>query len=101
MSIQDLVVIDSAAGTAATCVICGTDIAAGEGLTARFRGKTLRFKCPGCLSRFAIDPDRYPSDGPRSCCDDEHADASHAHAGHIGHPADHLLGGTPHGLINS
>lgn len=90
MSIQDLVVIDSAAGAAATCVLCGTDIAAGEGVTARLRGQTLRFKCPCCPSRFAIDPDRYLSDGTASCCDDEHANASHAQSGHVGRAADQV-----------
>lgn len=83
MSIQDLVVVDSAAETAATCVVCGKDIPAGEGVTARFDGRTLRFKCPGCVSRFALDPDRYLSGGPSSCCDDDgHADAGHADTSH-------------------
>lgn len=74
MSIQDLVIVDSAAEAAATCMVCGKDIAAGEGVTARLDGATLRFKCPGCVSRFALDPDRYLSGGPTSCCEDEHED---------------------------
>ena len=85
MSIQDLVVVDSAAEAAATCVVCGNDIPAGEGVTARFGGRTLRFKCPGCMSRFAVDPDRYLSGGPSSCCGGhEHADGSHADTSHSG-----------------
>ena len=71
MSIPDLLVVDSAAEAAATCVVCGMDIAAGAGVTARFHGRTLRFKCPGCLSRFAVDPDHFLSEGPSSCCDGE------------------------------
>lgn len=80
MSIQALTVVDSADQAAATCVVCGKDIPAGEGVTALYGGQILRFKCPGCLPRFAADPDRYLSGGSSSCCDDEHADAGHAHA---------------------
>ena len=76
MSIQDLAIVDSTAEAAATCVVCGKDIPAGEGVTARFGGRTLRFKCPGCVTRFADDPDRYLSTGPSSCCDDELEDAA-------------------------
>ena len=82
MSIQELVVVDSAAEAAATCVVCGKDIAAGEGVTARFGDLIIRFKCPGCVTRFADDPDRYLSGGPSTCCEDEHADGNHAHTGH-------------------
>lgn len=78
MTIPDLVVVDSSAEAAATCVVCGNDIPAGAGVTARFRGRTLRFKCPGCLSRFGVDPDHFLSAGPSSCCDgDEHEESSH------------------------
>lgn len=91
MSIQDLVVVDSTAQAAATCIVCGKDIAAGEGVTARLGDRTLRFKCPGCVSRFAVDPDRYLSGGPTSCCDDEHAHADHADASHAGHPAEQVI----------
>lgn len=84
MSIQDLVVVDSATEAAATCAVCGNAIPAGEGVTARFGGRTLRFKCPGCMSRFAADPDRYLSGGPSSCCEDEHADGGHADTSHSG-----------------
>lgn len=87
MSIQEFVVVDSAAEAAATCVVCGQDIPAGEGVTARFEGRTIRFKCPGCVSRFEADPDRYLSGGPESCCEDEHANA-----GDTGHTA-HRMGG--------
>lgn len=51
---------------AARCVVCGNEIAAGEGLTARFGQRTLRFKCPGCLARFESDPDRYLDEFKRS-----------------------------------
>lgn len=88
MSVQDLVVVDSAAEAAATCVVCGNDIPAGEGVTAQFGDQTLRFKCPGCLSRFAVDPNRYLSGGPSSCCEDEHAGAGHAHTSDLGRPVE-------------
>lgn len=71
MSMPDLVVVPSSDQSAAVCVVCGKEIAAGEGVTARFYDRTLRFKCPGCLSRFAVDPDHYLAAGPSSCCDDE------------------------------
>lgn len=86
MSIQNLVIIDSGAGAAATCVVCGNDIPAGEGVTARLGDRTLRFRCPGCVSRFAVDPDRYLSGGPSSCCDDERVSGSHA-----GHMCDRMV----------
>lgn len=92
MDIQDLVVVDSAAEAASTCVVCGKDIPAGEGVTARFGGQTLRFKCPGCVSRFALDPDRYLSGGPTSCCDDEQAHADHGDTSHLGHAAEEMVG---------
>ncbi len=54
-----------------TCLVCGNDIAAGEGLTARYGNRTLRFKCPGCLSRFEADPERYLAGHEAGCCNDE------------------------------
>lgn len=81
MSTPDLSVIDSSDQAAARCVVCGKDIPAGSGVTARFHGRTLRFKCPGCLSRFAVDPDHYLTEGPSSCCDGEgHVESSHSAA---------------------
>lgn len=85
MITQDLEFIDSADEAAATCIVCGKDIPAGEGVTARYEGRTLRFKCPGCVPRFTADPNLYLSGGSSACCDDEHADESHVHTGHAGH----------------
>lgn len=76
MIIPDLVVVDSSAAAAASCVVCGKDIAAGEGVTALFQGRTLRFKCPGCLSRFAVDPDHILSAEPTCCDRDEREQAN-------------------------
>lgn len=71
--------VDSAAPAAVTCLVCGNEIARGEGVTERFGGRVLRFKCPGCLSRFRADPDRYLGGGPASCCGGEgHAGAAEA-----------------------
>lgn len=56
----------------ATCLVCGNDIPAGQGLTARFGEHTLRFKCPGCLRRFEADPERYLDGNDAACCDGEH-----------------------------
>lgn len=57
---------------AARCVVCGNDIAAGEGLTARYGERTLRFKCPGCLARFEADPERYLASHVAGCCGQDH-----------------------------
>jgi len=47
---SEFVVLDSHDQPAAACVVCGNDIAAGQGVTASYLGRTLRFKCPGCFS---------------------------------------------------
>ena len=71
VSRPELVVVDASPQGPATCVVCGKEIAPGSGVTARFDGQILRFKCPGCLSRFAADPARYLSGGPAACCEGE------------------------------
>ncbi len=70
--VRELVVVDSQDQPAASCVVCGNDIRAGEGVTAEYRGQTLRFKCPGCLPRFEADPDRYLGGEVSDCCGGEH-----------------------------
>ena len=69
---QQLVVLDSRDQPAASCAVCGNDIPAGEGVTARFQDRTLRFKCPGCYARFQGDPERYLAGQQQTCCDGEH-----------------------------
>lgn len=73
-----IVVRDSRREGAAQCVVCGSDIAAGEGLSARYGERTLRFKCPGCLSRFEDDPERFLAGSSAGCCrgDHDHSPAS-------------------------
>lgn len=51
--------VGSGGQSAACCVVCGNNIAAGEGLAARWQGRTLRFRCLGCLARFEAAPNRY------------------------------------------
>ena len=68
----ELIVVDSRDESAASCVVCGNEILAGEGVTARYRGRTLRFKCPGCYARFQSDPERYLAGQPQACCDGTH-----------------------------
>lgn len=63
-----IVVRDSHLERSATCIVCGGDIPAGEGLTARHGDRILRFKCSGCLSRFRADPDRYLVRHEAECC---------------------------------
>jgi YHS domain-containing protein len=68
----ELIVVDSRDAPAASCVVCGNDISAGEGVTAHYHGRTLRFKCPGCYTRFEADPERYLAGQRQSCCDGKH-----------------------------
>ena len=68
----EFVVLDSHDQHAATCVVCGNDIAAGQGVTASHRGRVLRFKCPGCFSRFQSDPERYLAGQTSGCCGGAH-----------------------------
>ena len=58
---------------AASCVVCGDEIPAGKGLTARYGDRTVRFKCPDCLRRFEAAPERYPAEHEASCCTGEAA----------------------------
>lgn len=68
---SSIVVRNSRLEASARCLVCGNDIPAGEGLTARWLDRTLRFKCPGCLSRFEADPERYLAGHEPECCKDE------------------------------
>ena len=56
---SSIVIGNSRLEPSARCLVCGNDVPAGEGLTARCGERTLRFKCPGCLGRFEADPERY------------------------------------------
>lgn len=67
-----VIVVDSRYQPAARCLVCGNAIPAGEGVTARFQGRTLRFKCPGCYARFGADPERYLAGHEPACCQEEH-----------------------------
>ena len=69
---SEFVVLSSRDEPGAVCVVCGNDIPAGEGITASYRGQTLRFKCPGCYSRFQTDPERFLAGGQDGCCNGEH-----------------------------
>lgn len=73
-----VVVLESSNQPAASCTVCGHDIPAGEGVTARYQGRTLRFKCPGCFVRFEFNPERFLAEDASACCGDRHA---HAPAG--------------------
>ncbi|MEW5990423.1 MAG: hypothetical protein AB1736_03640 [Chloroflexota bacterium] len=73
MAIQPrLIVLESGDEPAGTCTVCGGDIPAGEGVTASYRGRTLRFKCPGCFVRFELNPGRFLGGGDQSCCGGTH-----------------------------
>jgi YHS domain-containing protein len=66
------IVVDSRYQLAARCLVCGNGVDAGQGVTAEYQGRTLRFKCPGCYARFAADPDRYLAAHEPACCNEEH-----------------------------
>ena len=70
--VSDLMIIPSDYQDPARCLVCGSGVDAGEGVTALFGGRILRFKCPGCLTRFEADPERYLVDHEPACCQDEH-----------------------------
>jgi len=70
-----LTMVDSREAPAARCTVCGNEIEAGDGVTAWYGGRLLRFKCPGCLARFEADPDRYLADHEAGCCG-QHDEAS-------------------------
>ena len=74
MALAEIVIRSAAGLPGASCATCGQPVAPGEGIAALFRGRALRFRCPGCLSRFAMDPDHYLEEGPAACCD---GDAGH------------------------
>jgi len=67
-----LEVLESDDQPAGPCVVCGNDIPAGEGVTATYQGRTLRFKCPGCLVRFEFNPERFLAAQDQACCNGSH-----------------------------
>lgn len=67
-----IVVISSSDQLAAACLVCGSDVGAGEGVTARYRGQTYRFKCWNCYARFEADPQPFLSDRQAGCCGGQH-----------------------------
>jgi len=71
--VRELVVLDTLDQGSATCIVCGNEIPPGGGVTARYGDRTLRFKCPGCVTRFEADPERYLAGNVAGCCGGEHA----------------------------
>jgi len=67
--VQGLTVVDSRYQAAAHCVVCRNDVLAGEGVTAQYQGRLLRFRCPDCFARFELDPERYLSGHETGCCE--------------------------------
>ena len=68
----ELVLVNSRHQPAARCLVCSNDISAGEGVTAQYQGRILRFKCPGCYTRFEADPERYLAGSEETCCEGWH-----------------------------
>ena len=69
-TLPQLTLVDSSLEPAAHCLVCGKQIPAGEGVTARYLDRTFRFKCPGCYARFAADPQPYLAGQLEGCCDE-------------------------------
>lgn len=74
-ALAGLIFVDSGRMPATSCLVCDNEVPAGEGITAVLGGRTLRFKCPGCVTRFEADPERYLAGQTTGCCKDGHADA--------------------------
>ena len=74
-TVSDLRIVDSYYQAEARCLVCGNGIDAGDGVTALFGDRILRFKCAGCLGRFEADPERYLAGHEAGCCGDAHADS--------------------------
>ena len=54
------------------CPVCGSGLKPGEGVTAEWQGRVLRFRCLGCLARFEADPGPYLAGHTDPCgVDDE------------------------------
>lgn len=68
----ELVVLESSGQAAGECLVCGNDIAVGEGVTASYQGRILRFKCPGCFTRFQADPEPFLAGHAGGCCGGAH-----------------------------
>ena len=66
----ELIVLDSRDQPGARCLVCGNDVAAGDGVTVQYQGRILRFKCPGCRARFEAAPNRYVAGHASDCCED-------------------------------
>ena len=73
--VVELLVVDSRYEAAGHCLVCGGTIGEGEGLTAAYHGRILRFRCPRCLERFAADPERYLANHPDGCCIEDRGDS--------------------------
>jgi hypothetical protein len=67
---EGLVLIDSSRQPAGACAACGQPIGAGQGLTALYGGRLLRFRCSGCLASFRREPGRYVAAGDYCCSAD-------------------------------
>ena len=71
----ELAIVDSRYDPAAACLVCGGLIEAGDGITARYRGRTLRFRCRACVDRFVADPERYLGAHQPECCAKDRAES--------------------------
>lgn len=61
------------------CPVCGNGLEPNEGVTAEWQGRTLRFRCLGCLARFEADPALYLAGHTDPCgVDDEWDETSRA-----------------------
>lgn len=72
-AVKELAMLDVRLQGPDRCLVCGNEIGPGEGVTAVHGERTLRFKCPGCLTRFEADPQRYLAGEAGGCCKEEGA----------------------------
>jgi hypothetical protein len=72
---EEFVLIDSIHQPAGACAACGQPIGAGEGLTALYGGRLLRFRCSGCLATFLREPGNYVAAGDFCCSTDSRSES--------------------------
>ena len=53
------------------CPTCGSALKPAEGVASEWNGRTIRFRCLGCLARFEADPDRYLAGDTEPCGADD------------------------------
>jgi hypothetical protein len=65
---HEILVLDASGEAAGVCVVCRSDIDPGEGVAAVHGGRSFRFKCLDCFTRFVTDPAPFLVGQTGGCC---------------------------------